>query len=131
MRINRQLKAVAVFEVKRDEKLAFIDLKVIGLRYSGRKGVGRYSRCFHCLDELIRSLGVHSPLVSKDTIFYYKSRLVLCRMYVDHKGNVRYVTLASFQPGVLGEIADKLEDNFWRRVFFLEILRIRRPSVRA
>ncbi len=131
MRISRQLKAVAVFEVKRDERLVLIDLKVVGLKYSGKRGLGRYSRYFLYFDELAENLGIGDYLASKDVVLYYRSKTVLCRMYVGPSKTVRYVVLASFQPGVLSKIVTKLEENFWKKVFLLEIVRIRRPSVRA
>lgn len=120
-----------MFEVKRDERLVFIDLKVVGLKYSGRKGLGRYSKHFIYFDELIKSLGLNDYLTRKDMMLYYKSKTILCRMYVGSRGNVRYVVLASFQPGVLSKLISKLKENFWKKIFLLEIVRVRRPSVKA
>lgn len=132
MRKSRTLKALAVFYVGKDEKVALLDLKVLGLRTGTNRGElrSRYSKYFRLLDEMASSLGIGDGLAVSDMVCYYHSKPVLCRLYkMPFRREVIYILLSSFQPGIIGRLSATLESNYWKRLFLLEIAGIRQSSL--
>ncbi len=135
MRISRTLKAASIFRVNRDLDLSLIDLFTIGLSLARNNSRSRYKKYFRYLDDIVHDYGLSiEELEVYDYLCYYKRNVlmkesrksrgnipVLCRFYV--KGNiVKYAILASFQPGVIGNIGIRLEESsYWKKVFMVEI----------
>ncbi len=125
--VSRALKGIAVFYVGKDEKVVKIDLQVSGL--GPLRPSSRYSRYFRLLDDFALNIGIGKGLLKEDGVCYFSSKPVLCRLYRDPvTWRIEYVVLAAFQPGLIARLTGKLEENYWKRVFLLDIASARHPS---
>jgi len=130
MNISRSIKSLAIYEVDRDRDLVFLDLKVLGLRTSKSSfRIEKYSAYFRILDNFICSLSLGDLTRDyEDRIYYYMSKPIFCRLYYDSRFIVKYVVLASFYPGIIKNLSRFLEENYWKRVFLFEVMRMKQSS---
>lgn len=128
--ISRSIKSIAIFEVNRDKKLVLLDLKVLGFKIAKSSyRVEKYTSYFRVLDDFILSLGMKDfKGVYRDSVCYYMSKPVLCRFYYEGTNLVKRIILASFYPGIIKNLIQSLENNYWKRLFFFEIMRLRQQS---
>ena len=58
----------------------------------------------------------------------YRNRVLLCKFYINRERSVkrvRAIAIASFTPGLLRVIVNKLEGMGWKRAFLVEVSRWR------
>lgn len=128
--ISRSIKSIAIFDVNRDKNLVLLDLKVLGFKMARSSyRIEKYTSYFKILDEFVYSLGIKELNTHyRDYVCYYMSKPVLCRMYYRNPNLVRYVILASFYPGIIKNMVYSFENNYWKKIFFFEIMRLRQPN---
>jgi len=131
MRVYRPLTGIAVFEVLKDRRVLLLDLQLIGLRFSRRLDAG-YARHFEVMDEALRSFNLNMGDFKRveSLVLKYRGRPVFCQLYYVDDDLIRYVALASPQPGVMARLTPPLTSTAgWKRLMLLE-LRPRRPMQR-
>jgi len=137
---DTKVHGLALFLVNKDLKVTFLDLKLAGIRVTD-EWLDRYlkwSDVFTDVELHHRKLleGCRSTIrICRSTIRMYRNRVLLCKFYISRERSVkmvRAIAIASFTPGLLRVIVNKLEGMGWKRAFLVEVSRWRtKRSVRS
>lgn len=131
---------LTLFLVNKDSKVTFLDLKLAGIRVTD-EWLDRYLRwsdVFSDVELHHRDLlkGCRSTIrICRYNDRRYRNRILLCKFYMSRERSikkVRAVAIASFSPGLLRVLSNRLEGMGWKRAFLVEVSKWRtKRSVRS
>lgn len=123
----RGLKSIAVFHVNKDSEVFWLDVSVFG--FEKVKHSERYTEYFNRIIEWLKEYGLNpekytvSAHVMRFRLFEEPPRhTVVLLVTLSLKGRVIYAVLASFTPGVLIYLGEKIKNAGWKSEFLFDMI---------
>lgn len=123
IRVYKPPTGIAVFEVKHDRAVTFIDLMLIGAHLAKNIDPVKYSKQYGVVYSTLNGLGfkLDDFNLKEEFIIKYKGRVVLCSAFLEEKTIIKIMVFASLSPGILQKLAKKLMQVGWRQKTLIEL----------